>query len=161
MAAMGDKAKTLVASIEELSHVMLKITGYVMMVAPVAVFAALAATVASQGLGILATYGKFIGGFYASLLLLWQADAYSGRQGPISHLGKQCGQRCDCCSFLCDQRIELRKCCCRFCHYGNLSGLCCCLFGYCCGQLCDCRCCLRRYGLQVHRPRLCQPHSPC
>ena len=25
----------------------------------------------------------------ASLLLLWQADAYTGRQGPISHLGKQ------------------------------------------------------------------------
>ena len=56
---------------EQLVQIMLKITGYVMMVAPIAVFAAIAATVATQGLGILVTYGKFIGGFYASLALLW------------------------------------------------------------------------------------------
>jgi Na+/H+-dicarboxylate symporter len=60
-----------IASVGELVLVMLKITGYVMLVAPVAVFAALASTVATQGLGILLTYGKFIGGFYASLALLW------------------------------------------------------------------------------------------
>ena len=50
---------------------MLKVTGYVMLFAPVAIFAALAATVATQGLGVLVTYAKFVGGFYLSLALLW------------------------------------------------------------------------------------------
>src|SRR5690606_39895744 len=49
----------------------LKITGYVMKTAPLAIFAALAATIATQGLGVLATYAKFVGGFYLSLGLLW------------------------------------------------------------------------------------------
>ena len=46
LAALGEKGKTLVAAIDELAHVMLAITGYVMKLAPVAVFAAMAATVA-------------------------------------------------------------------------------------------------------------------
>ena len=37
LAALGDKGRTLVAAIDELSHVMLKITGYVMKLAPLAV----------------------------------------------------------------------------------------------------------------------------
>jgi len=50
---------------------MLKITGYVMLLAPLVVFAALASTVATQGAGILVTYAKFVGGFYFALLVLW------------------------------------------------------------------------------------------
>src|SRR6185369_4025810 len=50
LAAMGEKAKTLVATIDELSHAMLRITGYVMKLAPLAVMAAMAATVAVNGL---------------------------------------------------------------------------------------------------------------
>ncbi|MBY0448714.1 MAG: cation:dicarboxylase symporter family transporter [Hyphomonadaceae bacterium] len=50
---------------------MLKITGYVMLAAPIAVFAAIAATVGKSGLGVLVTYGKFMAGFYASLGVLW------------------------------------------------------------------------------------------
>ena len=46
---------------------MLKITGYVMRLAPIAVFAAMAATVTTQGSGSCVTYGKFMGGFYFSL----------------------------------------------------------------------------------------------
>jgi Na+/H+-dicarboxylate symporter len=69
--AIGEKARTVVAAIEDLSHVMIKITGYVMAFAPVAVFAAMAAIVTTQGLGILWTYGKFMGGFYLSLGILW------------------------------------------------------------------------------------------
>jgi Na+/H+-dicarboxylate symporter len=69
--ALGEKAKTAVAAIEDLSHVMLKITGYVMALAPLAVFAAIAATVTTQGISILWTYAKFMGGFYVSLLILW------------------------------------------------------------------------------------------
>jgi Na+/H+-dicarboxylate symporter len=70
-AALGDKAKAIVHGIEELSHVILTITGYIMGLAPLAVFAAIAATVTTQGLGILVTYGKFMAEFYFSLAMLW------------------------------------------------------------------------------------------
>ncbi len=50
---------------------MLKVTEYVMLFAPVGVFGAVAAAITTQGIGVLATYGKFIGTFYVSLLLLW------------------------------------------------------------------------------------------
>jgi len=50
---------------------MIKITGYVMAFAPIAVFAAMAAIVTTQGLGILVTYGKFMGGSTSRLGLLW------------------------------------------------------------------------------------------
>jgi Na+/H+-dicarboxylate symporter len=42
-----------------------------MLFAPVAVFAAIAATVATQGIDILRVYAAFVGGFYLSLLILW------------------------------------------------------------------------------------------
>jgi Na+/H+-dicarboxylate symporter len=70
-AAMGEKAKVLVEGIEELSHVILKITGYIMGLAPLAVFASMAAIITTQGLGILVTYGKFVIEFYFGLAMLW------------------------------------------------------------------------------------------
>jgi Na+/H+-dicarboxylate symporter len=70
-AGLGDRAKTIVAWVDDLTHIMLKITGAVMMFAPVAVFAAMAATITTQGLGILVTYGVFMLEFYFSLLVLW------------------------------------------------------------------------------------------
>ena len=70
-AALGEKAHTIVHGIEELSHVILKITGYIMGLAPIAVFASMAAIVTTQGLGILITYGKFVLEFYLGLALLW------------------------------------------------------------------------------------------
>jgi Na+/H+-dicarboxylate symporter len=57
--------------IQELAHVMLKVTDFVMRFSPIGVFAAIASCITVQGLGVLVTYGKFIGGFYASLLILW------------------------------------------------------------------------------------------
>src|SRR5438445_1219942 len=70
-ASFGKKAGVVIDWIEQLSHVMLKVTGYVMAFAPIAVFAAMAAIITTQGLGILLTYGKFMGGFYLSLGILW------------------------------------------------------------------------------------------
>jgi Na+/H+-dicarboxylate symporter len=70
-AALGDKAKALVEGIDQLSHVILKITGYIMSLAPLAVFAAMAAIITTQGLGILVTYGKFVLEFYFGLVVLW------------------------------------------------------------------------------------------
>lgn len=71
LAAMGEAGKSLVAAIETLSKVMLKITSYVMKLAPLAVLAALAATVAVNGLTILWKFAVFMRDFYFALILLW------------------------------------------------------------------------------------------
>ena len=71
LASLGERAKTLVAAIDELAHAMLKITGYVMKLAPLAVMAAMAATVAVNGLEILLRFAVFMGDFYIGLILLW------------------------------------------------------------------------------------------
>jgi Na+/H+-dicarboxylate symporter len=76
-AALGDKAKAMINWVEELSHIILKITGYVMSLAPIAVFAAMASVVTTSGLGILVTYGKFVVEFYLSLGLLWMLIAFA------------------------------------------------------------------------------------
>jgi len=78
LAALGDKAKVLVASIDELSHVMLTITGYVMKLAPVAVLCAMAATVAVNGLEILLKFAVFMGDFYLALFVLWGILIFAG-----------------------------------------------------------------------------------
>ena len=57
---------------------MLRITGYIMNFAPIAVFAAMAATITTQGLGVLITYGKFMLEFYLSLAILWCVLALAG-----------------------------------------------------------------------------------
>jgi Na+/H+-dicarboxylate symporter len=71
VAAIDDRAPAVLALVEQVARIMLKVTGYVMRTAPLAIFAALASTVATQGVSILATYAKFVGGFYVSLALLW------------------------------------------------------------------------------------------
>jgi len=71
LAALGEKGKTLVASIDQIAHVMLNVTRYVMKLAPLAVLAAMAATVAVNGLDILLKFAVFMGDFYLSLFLLW------------------------------------------------------------------------------------------
>ncbi len=65
------KAATIVSFVTELAHAMLTLTGYVMLFAPIGVFGAVAAAITTQGIGVLATYGKFIGTFYISLVVLW------------------------------------------------------------------------------------------
>ena len=70
-AAMGQKAKIVLEGVEQLSHIILRVTGYVMKLAPLAVFCAMAATIATNGLGILVNYAKFMGEFYFGLICLW------------------------------------------------------------------------------------------
>jgi len=71
LSALGERGKTMVAVIDELAHIMLKITGYVMKLAPLAVCAAMGATVAVNGLDILLKFAVFMGDFYFGLLILW------------------------------------------------------------------------------------------
>src|SRR5690242_15576525 len=78
LASLGERGRTLVAAIDELSHVMLTITGYVMKLAPIAVFAAMAATVAVNGLEILLRFAVFMGDFYLGLIVLWSLLVAAG-----------------------------------------------------------------------------------
>jgi len=71
VSAIDDKAPAVLSLVEQGAAIMLKVTGYVMKTAPFAIFAALAASVATQGLEVLGTYAKFVGGFYLSLGILW------------------------------------------------------------------------------------------
>ena len=71
LGALGNKGHGLVDLLDQLSHVMIKLTGYVMKAAPLAVFAAISSVVAEKGLSVLVTYGKFMGSFYIALFALW------------------------------------------------------------------------------------------
>ena len=71
MGAMPERSKKMLELIEDLGHIMLKVTGYVMNFAPLAVWAAIMATVSKNGLGVLWKLVQFMGGFYLSLMLLW------------------------------------------------------------------------------------------
>jgi Na+/H+-dicarboxylate symporter len=71
LASLREKGKLLLDVVEQISQVMLKVTGYVMNFAPIAVFAAISSVVTTKGLSILWTYGKFVGGFYFALAVLW------------------------------------------------------------------------------------------
>ncbi|MBN9320277.1 MAG: dicarboxylate/amino acid:cation symporter [Caulobacterales bacterium 68-7] len=71
VSAVDDRAPQVLQLVEQITAIMLKVTGYVMKLAPIAIFAALASTVATQGVGVLLTYAKFVGGFYLSMGILW------------------------------------------------------------------------------------------
>jgi Na+/H+-dicarboxylate symporter len=68
---VGDAAAPLVRGVEALVAVMLRITDYVMRFAPVAVFAAVAATLTERGAGVIGQLAYFMGSFYLALLILW------------------------------------------------------------------------------------------
>jgi len=70
-AARPGGSKTVVKFTDELAHIMLALTGYVMCVAPIAVFGALASAITVQGLEVLGTYGKLLGSFFLGLGTLW------------------------------------------------------------------------------------------
>jgi proton glutamate symport protein len=67
VAAIGAKGQPVLDLMESTAQAMFKFTGYVMAFAPVGVFAAIAATVGSKGLGILLTLGKLVGLMYLGL----------------------------------------------------------------------------------------------
>ena len=71
IAALDNKAPAILLLVEQGAQIMLKVTEFVMKMAPLAIFAALASTIATQGMSMLAVYGKFVLGFYATMGLLW------------------------------------------------------------------------------------------
>ena len=77
-AAIGESGKVIITFFDATAHVILKVTGYVMNLAPLAVLGAMTAIIAKQGIGILKTYSIFISEFYFSLLLLWCLLIFAG-----------------------------------------------------------------------------------
>ncbi len=71
IAALGKKVETITKFTDDVVHVMIKVTDYVMQFAPIGVFAAMGAAISTQGLGVLLTYGKLIASFYSGLIVLW------------------------------------------------------------------------------------------
>lgn len=71
MGAMPERSKPILQLIDDVAHIMLKVTSYVMLFAPLAVWAAITATVAKNGLLVLWKLVVFMGGFYLSLMILW------------------------------------------------------------------------------------------
>ncbi len=71
LTAVGEKGAPLVRALEGLVAVMLQITDYVMRVAPLAVFAAVAGTLAERGPGVIRDLAYFMGSFYLGLAVLW------------------------------------------------------------------------------------------
>lgn len=70
VSAIGEKGQPILQFCESLAQVMFRFTGYVMLLAPVGVGAAMAHTVATQGLGVLVHLGWLIGSLYLALVLL-------------------------------------------------------------------------------------------
>ena len=67
--AVGQKAKPMMDLLNSLSEIMFKFTEYVMWFAPVGVFAAIASTIGSSGIGILKNYVKIVFSLYFALIL--------------------------------------------------------------------------------------------
>lgn len=81
--AIGDQGKIVVKALDAISHVMFKVTGYVMGFAPFGVLGAIAAVVAQQGLSILLGYAYLILCFFGGLIfflfvVLWAICAING-----------------------------------------------------------------------------------
>ena len=70
-AAMGEKAKGLVKAFDTASHIILKMVGYVMNFAPLGVFGALAAVIATKGLAVFLFYIKYFLYFLLGIGVLW------------------------------------------------------------------------------------------
>ncbi len=69
--AIGDHAKPVIKALEGVSHIILKMVGYVMNFAPLGVFGAIAAVIATKGLKIFSFYGQYLLYFVIGIFILW------------------------------------------------------------------------------------------
>lgn len=69
--ALGEQAKPVIKALDAVSHIILKMVGYVMNIAPFGVFGALCAVVASRGLGIFEFYFIYFVYFLLGIAVLW------------------------------------------------------------------------------------------
>ncbi len=71
MTSIGDYAKPVLKALDAVSHIILKMVGYVMNFAPLGVFGAIAAVIAVKGLEVFKFYGLYLFYFLIGILLLW------------------------------------------------------------------------------------------
>src|SRR5262249_11072708 len=71
LVAIGEPGRPLLEFADNVSQLMLTITGYVMKLAPIAVCASVASVITKSGPGILLNFASFVGGFYPPLFVLW------------------------------------------------------------------------------------------
>lgn len=72
LGSMGEEvAMPVVKLFDTIAHVILKMVGYIMWVAPVGVFGAIAAIVATKGFDIFTVYAVYLFDFFLALVVLW------------------------------------------------------------------------------------------
>jgi Na+/H+-dicarboxylate symporter len=69
--ALHQYAKPIIKALEAASHIILKMVSYVMWFAPVGVFGAIAAVIATKGLSVFNFYGQYLLYFLVGIGLLW------------------------------------------------------------------------------------------
>jgi len=69
--ALHQYAKPIIKALEAASHIILKMVSYVMWFAPVGVFGAIAAVIATKGLSVFNFYGQYLLYFLIGIGLLW------------------------------------------------------------------------------------------
>lgn len=70
-ASLGDYGKIIIKALDAVAHIILKMVSYVMNFAPLGVFGAISAVIATNGLGIFKFYGFYFAEFILGILLLW------------------------------------------------------------------------------------------
>jgi len=70
-AALGEKAKVVVKALDAVAQVILRMVGYVMNFAPIGVFGAISAVIATKGLEVFIFYGKYLLFFITGIAILW------------------------------------------------------------------------------------------
>jgi Na+/H+-dicarboxylate symporter len=70
-AALGERGKVVVKALDATAHIILKMVGYVMNFAPLGVFGAIAAVIATKGLEVFSFYGKYLFSFLVGISCLW------------------------------------------------------------------------------------------
>jgi Na+/H+-dicarboxylate symporter len=79
MAQIGERTKPLIHALDTVAHIILKMVGYVMNFAPLGVFGAIAAVVATYGVAsIVVVYLKYFGAFLIGIFTLWSLLLFVG-----------------------------------------------------------------------------------
>ena len=93
--ALGDYAKPVVHALDVASHIILKVVGYVMNFAPLGVFGAIAAVIATKGLQVFNFYAQYFFYFLIGIALLWIiliGVGYLVLKNSLPHLLKRISQ---------------------------------------------------------------------
>ncbi|HVZ55401.1 MAG TPA: dicarboxylate/amino acid:cation symporter [Chitinophagaceae bacterium] len=69
--ALREQSKPVIRALEAASHIILRMVGYVMNFAPLGVFGALSAVIATEGLWVFKFYGQYLAYFILGIALLW------------------------------------------------------------------------------------------